>query len=250
MIGCLALYDFDMTQFDLKGWVNYEEVWMTENGYPPNTIGLPHSGKFLRYVNGKRRLEKEQYKVRDIDFYGGGEPGTDYAWKLTVCFSVDDQIIYLCFDEEVMCFSYEILEKLLLDLCQYCSPKYGIGFERERKYGPGPYAHGMPQGLKYDYENPEHGKQRQQIYKWVDVYRRKDGYHTGDFRDIYPFNVLSQPHLDRIVDGQRFQDWVQASADRGTLKQVSDALWTWWIEDDKIPAVRDALAPSGMILCL
>ena len=48
----------------------------------------------------------------------------------------------------------------------------------------------------------------------------------------------------------RFQDWVQASGERGQLKQISETVWTWWVKPEKIPAVREALAPSGMILCL
>lgn len=252
MIGCLALYDFDVTQFKVKEWVAYGEEWMIQNGYPPNTMGLPHSGKFLQYNNGKRKLEKENYEQRKeyIHFYGGGEPGTDYAWKLAAYYSEEDRTTYLCFDEETISFSYEILEKLLIDLCKFCSPTYGIGFEREKQYGPDYYARGMSHGLKLAYENPEHGREKERIYKWLDAYRGGEGYQTGDLRDIYPFNVLSQAHLDRVINWHRFHDWIQATPGRGQLKQISETLWTWWIESEKIPAVREALAPSGMILCL
>lgn len=250
MIGCLALYDFDMTQFKLKDWVAYGEEWMTQNGYPPNTMGLPHSGKFLRFNNGKRRLEKEQYKVPNIDFYAGGEPGTNYAWKLAAYFAEDDRTTYLCFDEEIISFTYEALEKLLIDLCQFCSPKYGIGYLREKKYGPGYYAFGMSHGLKLAYEDPEHGKEDDRITKWLDVYRGNEGYQTGDLRDIYPFNVLCQTHLARIVNGSRLEDWIQATPERGQLKKITDTLWIWWVEPEKISAVREALAPSGIVLCL
>lgn len=250
MIGCIALYDFDITQFKLKDWVQWGEQWMTTNGYPPNTMGLPHSGKFLRFNNGKKKLEKEQYKVSNIDFYAGGEPGTDYAWKFAAYFAEDMKTTYICFGEDILSFNYEFLEQLLIRFCQFCSPRYGIGYLREKKYGPHYYAEGMSHGLKLAYLNEEHGKQREQINKWLNVYRGNEGYKTGDLRDIYPFNVLSQPHLDRIINGSRFEDWVKATPERGQLKQISDTLWTWWVESDKIPAVREALAPSGMILCL
>lgn len=252
MIGCLALYDFDVTHFKIKEWVEYGEEWMTVLGYPPNTMGMPHSGKFLRYKNGKRRLEKENYvEAKEyLHFYGGGEPGTDYAWKVAAYFAIADRTTYLCFDEEAMTFSYDFLEKLLKDLCQFCSPQYGIGFLRERKYGPGYYAFGMSHGLKMAYENSEHGEERRRISKWLDVYRGKEGYQTGDLRDVYPFNILCQTHLNRDVNGQRFEEWVKAAPERGQLKKVTDTLWTWWVEADHIPAVREALAPTGMILCL
>lgn len=251
MIGCLALYDFDVTQFKLKDWVEWGESWMTANDYAPNTMGLPHSGKFLRYNNGKKKLEKENYSSSNLDFYAGGEAGTDYVWKMAAYFADDDRTTYLCFDEEIISFNYEILEQLLIDLSKFCSPQYGIGFLREKKYGPDPYALGYSHGLKYAYQNEEHGKENDRIHCWMKSYVRKSRtYKTGDLRDIYPFNVLSPPHLDRIVNGSRFQDWVQASSERGQLRQISDHLWTWWVGADKIPAVREALAPSGMILCL
>ena len=253
MIGCIALYDFDISHFKLKEWVEYGEEWMTGLGYPSNTMGLPHSGKFLLYKNGKRRLEKENYAEikKYVHFYGGGEAGTNYGWKISTCYHGEEKTLHLCFDEETMTFSYDFLEKLLKDLGQFCSPHYGIGFLREKKYGPDYYALGYSHGLKMAYQNPEHGKESERIYCWRTKYHRPSGtYQTGDLRDVYPFNVLCQAHLDRDVNGQRFEEWVKASPERGQLKQVTDSLWTWWVEADHIPAVREALAPSGMILCL
>lgn len=250
MIGCIALYDFDVKQFKLREWVVYCENWMTENGFPPNTIGLPHSGKYLRYSNGKRRLEKENFISSDVDFYGGGEPGTDRFWKTLAYFAEDDKTTYLCFDEENIFFTYEMLEKLIIDLCQFCAPHYAIGFEREMKYGPGSYSIGISHGLKMAYENAEHGQENTRIQKWMKAYRMSKTYKTGDLRDVYRFNMLSQPHVDRLINGQRFEEWVQASPDRGHLKKISDTLWTWWVEPEKIPTVRKTLAPTGMILCL
>ncbi|MBM3633600.1 MAG: hypothetical protein FJX03_07890 [Alphaproteobacteria bacterium] len=250
MIGCLALYDFDVTQFKIKEWVAYGEEWMAKNGYPPNTIGFSPQTKYVLFNNGKQRLEKEGYERETISFNGGGEPKTSYNWMLMAYFSIDHRTTYLCFDEDTIPFSYGVLEQLLVDLCQLCSPKYGIGFMRDEKHGPDAYAIGFSQGLKLAYENPEHGKERERISKWLDVYRGKEGYQTGDLRDIYPFNVLSQAHLNRLINGHRFQDWVQASTERGQLKQISETVSTWWVEPENIPYVREVLAPSGMILCL
>lgn len=250
MIGCLALYDFDVNKFDIKEWVAYCEKWMTENGNPPNTMGLPHSGKYLRYNNGKRKLEKENFNSSDLDFYAGGEPGTNRFWKTVAYFAQDDRTSYICFDEEIISFSYDVLEKLLADLCQFCSPHYAIGFEREMKYGPGAYSVGISHGLKLAYENAEHGKEDDRIHEWMKAYRISKTYKTGDLRDIYRFNVLSQAHMVRFIGGQRFEEWIQGSANRGTLKKISDTLWTWWVEPENISSVREALAPTGMILCL
>lgn len=251
MIGCIALYDFDVTQFKLKEWVEYGEEWMTTLGYPPNTMGIPPSTKYMLYKNGKKKLEKAEYKKEDVTFYGGGEPGTGYPWKLAAYFAEDDKTTYLCFDEETMTFSYDFLEKLLKDLSRFCLLHYGIGFLREYKYGPDSYVLGVSEGLKMAYQNPEHGEESERIHNWLKQYRYASGtYKTGDLRDVYPFNVLCQVHLDREVNGQRFEEWVTASPERGQLKKVTDTLWTWWVEADHIPAVREALAPSGMILCL
>lgn len=131
------------------------------------------------------------------------------------------------------------------------SSKFSRRWAKNPKYGPDSYVLGVSEGLKMAYQNPEHGEESERIHNWLKQYRYASGtYKTGDLRDVYPFNVLCQVHLDREVNGQRFEEWVTASPERGQLKKVTDTLWTWWVEADHIPAVREALAPSGMILCL
>lgn len=104
MIGCIALYDFDVEQFQLEKWLMWTEFWMDSLECSPNTMGLPHSGKFLQFRNGKRKLEKNGYNIENIDFYGGGEPRTDHAWKLAASFDKDNKTTYLCFDPETLSF--------------------------------------------------------------------------------------------------------------------------------------------------
>ncbi|MBN9565641.1 MAG: hypothetical protein J0G29_06085, partial [Alphaproteobacteria bacterium] len=73
---------------------------------------------------------------------------------------------------------------------------------------------------------------------------------TGMLRDVYPLNFLSQAHLANQVEGMPFDQWVASDLARGTLNPLTDSMWSWRVEEDNIPAIREALRPTGLVLCI
>ena len=62
-------------------------------------------------------------------------------------------------------------------------------------------------------------------------------------------NLVSEPHLSQQVFDTKLQNWIESSPDHGELKKLTDTLWKWWVPEDKIEPVRDALKPMGILLC-
>ena len=89
------------------------------------------------------------------------------------------------------------------------------------------------------------------IQKWENHYKFSEGnYKPGDFRDIYPINVLSQPHMDHKIDRISFSDWIVDSPHRGHLDRISSHNWIWNVKEEHIPQVREEMRPTGHVICI
>jgi hypothetical protein len=74
-------------------------------------------------------------------------------------------------------------------------------------------------------------------------------YKTGDLRDIYPMNLITDVHLDRTVSPHTtLREFIASDPIHGRLETLSDGRFAWWVMDEHIEQVREALRPSGMII--
>lgn len=254
LANVIALHDFESAAVDVKSWFSYVVEWFRKNGLEPTRIGVtgtPYKGtKTIIFRNGLKRLEEHNYKdVEGISLYATPpDHSTDMFDGIFILEYSDSNRgdFILCWDNQIAPFSKKYCQRLLIDICPFLKPKYGYAFQRLFTQGPSFY----PMGIISSEKKLEQ-EERDKISTWGNEYPMDDGiYQTGDLRDIYPLNILSDAHLKRSVNGYPFEEWIKAVPQRGNLDQISDTLWTWWIEPDHIPAVREALAPSGMILCL
>lgn len=248
----IALHDCAISQSKIKNWFEYIVKFFKDNNILPTRIGITgdlysKSKSTILFKNGMKRLYDNNFESL--------ESITIEAWDLnenTICFvwfelnvEKQDNTFLLSFDDQSLGFDKTLIDKLARDLAGFCTPKYGYSYRRKWVEGPYWYPFGVISGL--DDGDPEEEK----IAKWARKYCRPDGsYKIGDLRDIYPMNVLSQVHLDRIVLGSRLEDWILQNPIHGTLTKLTDNLWAWWVEETQIPHVLDALAPTGIILCI
>jgi hypothetical protein len=66
-------------------------------------------------------------------------------------------------------------------------------------------------------------------------------------RDIYPFNFLTRPYLDLIVEGKTLEQWILSESGRGVLERLNDTVTTWRPVIANIPAIREALFSAGIV---
>ncbi|WP_010300861.1 hypothetical protein [Candidatus Odyssella thessalonicensis] len=253
LANVIALHDLGTEKNDVRGWFTYVVNWFRKNGLEPTRIGItgaPYKGnKTITFHNGLKRLEDHNYQeVQGISLYAippnhnidmfDGIFILEYTCRNKGAF-------VLCWDNQLLSFDKGNCKDIVKDICSYIKISYGYAFQRLFNQGPSFYPRGVLASSKLSEDEED------RIALWNNEYMMPDGnYQTGDLRDIYPLNILSRVHLDRVVNGGRFEDWIQAVPQRGSLEQITDSLWTWWVEADNIDAVRAALAPSGMILCL
>ena len=139
-------------------------------------------------------------------------------------------------------FDIKLINHLVKDLSRITTSKYGYAYQRDFTKGPLWYPRGVISGLEYG--NPE----RKLITKWANAYYYKRIYNTGDFRDIYPINIISQEHLDSKIEGQRLEDWVIENPSHGIIEKLDQNLYSWQLQHEEIKIVQKKMQELGLLL--
>lgn len=174
-----------------------------------------------------------------------GDDGTDFIFMS----SFDDSynLIEFMFDEDRYHFNTQNVLFLVSELIKFFDPKYAYVYQREFKLGPAYYNWGAIMGIPreegYRYE-------RWKITKWLDHYPERKGYKTGDYRDIYPYNLISSAHLEQEIEGKKLAVWIKSDERNGELTKLSDDLWMWKVDEANIPHVREAMRSTGRVICI
>ena len=250
LCNCIALYDYSPDHCDLKGWFEYMEKWAEDIGTPWESLGSNLSRKLMLYKNGKKKIEKSDYnKDLNIELYGGvSEPGTHLNWKTCSSFFMEEDglrhSLKLCFPENSKIFNKENLATVLNSLLSFGDFKYGICYQRPYNMGPSLYIGGSLGGINLSLQ------ERDQIGKWKNEYCFDDGnYRTGLLRDVYPFNIFVQTHLNEKVGKQTLEQWINNDPRHGVLEKITDNHWLWSIAPENIPAAQETLQEAGLLLC-
>jgi hypothetical protein len=246
-----CFYNIEETQNSIQNLFTYFEQMAEKFGYPWGSLGVGGGLKLLQYKTGKRKLEKMNYETKDPVVLLGGvdEPGTNLNWKLNfeMGFSQYSRSINFSYPADFDIDHHAFGLQLIKDISQFCEFEYGIGFERRYVWGPHMYCLGaIYTGSREEVPDPE----RKQITCWMNKYGYPDGkYKVGDLRDIYPYNMLTEPHLLRQVGSQNLKDWILSNPKHGTLEKVTDKHWLWSIDPEQIPMIQETLEPTGILLC-
>lgn len=255
LANVIALHDFMDNEINLKQWFEYTVELFHKNGLIPNKAALggvngTKGNKNVLFNNAQKRLYECDFKGIDDIWFTALPP--EYSLEmsdglLTVSVTIDARSTFrIIFDDQIMPFQKEIMKNLTKDFLNLINAQYGYAYQRLYKLGPEFYPFGIICGLDWDKDR----KERELITKWSHKFRMPDGsYKTGDLRDIYPMNLLVDEHLNRIViNNQTLEAWIKSDKSHGELEELTPGKFAWWVEQENISMVRDALRPSGIII--
>lgn len=83
--------------------------------------------------------------------------------------------------------------------------------------------------------------------KWIKCTSDKC-YQPPMLRMVYPFNVISQQHLDTAVMGDTLNEWILRDKKHGVLEKLSDRKWLWTVADSDLDAVNKLLGEAGILI--
>lgn len=66
-------------------------------------------------------------------------------------------------------------------------------------------------------------------------------------REVYPYQILSLVHLSYRMGEMTLREWIESSEDNGVLRDFTHKRWLWEIPENKLNAVRRALAKNNLL---
>lgn len=255
----IAFYDFDQEAIDWRGLFTFCEQWVLQQGYTP-LRGSVHgeeikATKTRTFKHIKKVILEKNPKTLTSFWFGAYPSKWNYDMTdalLSVNLSTRAKGVFdLYFHNNILPFQQNYVENLIKAISKYLTAYYGIVYQRDFDKGPSLYANGYITGLTRYKATPEVEKEMDNIGEWWRRYfLSSDRYHLGQLRDIYPMNLLSEAHLKQPVFNSTLQEWINSSPDHGELKPLTEILWEWWVPQDKIPSVREALRPADLLICV
>jgi hypothetical protein len=251
----LVFYDWT-GPLNWEGWGDLCNEFFGRVGATPNSVGY-RQGKSSRKVLPKtlaKVLKKPNLDA--ISLYQLRPPFDDFGRHAAyACFRVSDQTKEAIFSYDSSSMDAELFSALTKKFSKLSGTTYGIGYLRLISRGPTWYS----AGICYDSDDPTSKidkAQKREITRWfversdVTVQKKLGPFpHLDGFlRDVYPFNVLTAPHLHRMVFGQPLAEWISSDAEHGQLREVADGVWTWVLFESQLPAVRNALITQGLLI--
>lgn len=215
-----------------------------EQDFSVEISGINHSGtkgikKYSKSIFN--RISKNE-DLKYITVYFGGASCVNDEWL--VFLEIDNFHLSLIFTDRF--YTDKTLDKK--NISDIISNKYIANFDfgfinyMDQKKLPEYYNIGISDS---DLSRNEKDK----IRSWNLNFNLEDGqYKPGDLRDVYPYNIISELHLNRNVHGQTLESWIKSDPSHGTLEKISDTHWLWTVEDQHIPKAQEVLSSAHLLV--
>lgn len=248
--ACLALYDWqgDMNTVQFHALAR---SFFDANGVVPNICSVPRpddSSETTSYSTMENRLRSKALPVDALLLY---HTLPDYAqlvfgWDVTASIDCrEERTMAFCCDPTLRGIELEYFDGLLDRIANIVPLCYGIGYLRTFEQGPDIYADGMGAGSDFSDEGEA---EADRIASWFHERMGENRQRTGYLRDVYPLNVISEPHLSQRIDGLALADWIAQSPQRGSLRSLPGNASVWRINESQVAHVREQLVKTGLLI--
>lgn len=211
-------------------------------------IGPGHSGNVLSFERCAAKLKKTGFEgatAIEIDSMvpGAAASGRDYL-LMAKHIKVDDyEIAFIVGRASVVTLSHDSMLPIVRTLVGPLNPAYGTGFFRDHRRGPESYVVGINRGGLT--ESVADVEEKRKVSFWV-FGMDKQVWRQGLLRDVYPWNFLTRPHLEKQVSGLSLEDWVRQDTRRGSLIPLGGTT-LWEVSPPELAEVKQVLWDAGAI---
>jgi hypothetical protein len=246
----VAFYGIDKSPARLLRAYNAVVAWFDQINVQIDRAGVNgkgFSGKQALFTRLKRRIDKDAFRTIDVISLTALREGAltpVFDWNATVDISARSNLVTVAANAKLMGLPDLVLGPTTKGILEALSPEYGIGYSRPLNSGPAFYAIGLLQGPTI-----ENDDERLRIARWGTGTSgmRMEVYRDGLLRDVYPWNFLSKPQLQRRIDGVPLEKWISAGKNRGELRTCSTGLKLWNVDMKHQPAIFKTLWDAGAI---
>ncbi|UCI27687.1 hypothetical protein [Mesorhizobium sp. B2-8-5] len=184
-----------------------------------------------------------------------------YLWKRGVDTLSDFAIEIACSPESFRCFEIHIDKAAVTDfngtfqritrlVCEELQPVYGIGLSMPYFWGPRAFARGSASSRFATVDKTVYGpplEMKEQSFAFGPIFRAESARRQLDqkIRDLFPFNLLSEGHLNRQIDGKYLENWIEENS-FGVLRKVSAVTWQWNVPSPDVQSIRKRLIEADL----
>lgn len=186
-----------------------------------------------------------------------------YLWKRNSDSLSDFAIDIACSLDSFSCFEIHIdraavpdidetFQKIVGLVSEELQPVYGIGLSMPYFWGPRAFAHGSASSRFATEDKTFYGPPaatKEQSFSFGPTFRAKSARRQLDqnLRDLYPFNLLSKGHLDRQIEGERLDNWIEENS-FGVIRKLSPITWQWDVPPSVVQSIRRRLIDAGLTI--
>lgn len=135
---------------------------------------------------------------------------------------------------------YGLAIQFLRDMLEYITPCYGYSLEMPLGHDPALFAVGM-----YAYNEED----RDETHVWqqaCDGLYGNNAHKHGKMRHVFAINVLSRPHMEALVEGKTFAEWVKGP-NRGSIEELKNGVWLWQVPKELRIGIAKTLSKNGIL---
>jgi hypothetical protein len=252
--NCICFYNTQLKHINYRDWIDnvmntvgFLHLDFTYIG----TFGSRYSDKLIPFEKGIDRMNKKKYENIEgltliVNPKESDAPSFDWVVLIGDNLTVLGHELIICIDEGLISFKSADFKKIISNALSYWDFQYGYGYRRVYEKGPEFYPSGI---LQDTYKEPLPEQEKEAITKWLhDSYEGKS-FKEGRLRDLYPYNILSDFYLQRLVNGMPLKQWIELDSTRGDLTSYPNGLVLWEIDNHNLIQIREELNHYGLLLC-
>jgi hypothetical protein len=237
-----------------KEWSDYILSLCEKENMEPDYTSIRlvnHKSSKIKLSTYKNRMKKfENYELSYLDLTKS-QPDFSYIsidWELSANIKIDKHFnrIYLGFDIEKLKTIYRERISILSQLLQFMEVDYGFCYHMDLKYGPGLYVSGM---FVANYSDIFSKFEEECTALWFNYQPKAiHAVKNGKLRYLYEYNILNKSHLERKVFGKSLVEWINSSAENGSIAPINDKLYLWTIDPKNLNSLINNLIDQNIFL--
>lgn len=200
----------------------------------------------------ERIIERNDTEIRGISLSYSKENGqkwdVNFHYYFDDLFSQQSYLIVEYSDEYKKLYDRTFLLDLIKEISSSSFVPYGFAC-RLPYFGVTSYEYIDAQTVfpkLFPYENPR--LWRTEVPSYLNDGFGSKRYLSGLLRLVYPYNIITDKHLEMKVQNISLHDWISSENTKGDLTKINNNLWAWIVKEEYLESVNMVCIDAGLLI--
>lgn len=251
LVSVVAFYGIEHSAANVEAFFDLSLRWFDAMGHKPNSGYAVKAGKTKGIPIAKITNWRTNAKWEEITGFGldATKPSGKEGPFLTVHYDsvLNGSHVEFAGTQSIVNLTRLATSQAVEDAARLLKPAYGIGFWLDKMQVPSLYVVGIQCESAGHVAVGEEYERDLRICRWGDIGLAKQVYRLGYLWEVFPYNLLSQPQLEREIEGITLREWIAQDAGRGKLSSIAENTVLWTVEPNQTHEVQQHLERAGII---